>query len=305
MPAKKVSAASAKTATNTPRPRGRHANKKVIKSSEFIDDEAEEATDISDDDMRSVKSVIERSRSRSRPLPVAGRAKSAADLDDDDAMSMKSAASTNIRPRARPIARSKSVKPADDDDTHVLSLCVMSISDVTCLCSIDISSGDDAMSVKSSKSTKSAMSIDDEEWITTPPQRRSSFYCSKNSGFFLNLFCCSVSLMVSPITDEESIEMMPSPTKSVRFQKDDVLSAPLKGVLKKPEVVIPIKSRRAMSISNGWDNEDVFADGPKPSRSQSPKKSIASKSKPDDDEADLWSPFEDDSNSAKDTPKKW
>jgi hypothetical protein len=62
--------------------------------------------------------------------------------------------------------------------------------------------------------------------------------------------------MVSPITDEESIEyvafrsvfvyfnihfsrMMPSPTKSVRFQKDNVLSAPLKGVLKKPEVVIP------------------------------------------------------------------
>jgi hypothetical protein len=34
--------------------------------------------------------------------------------------------------------------------------------------------------------------------------------------------------------------MMPSPTKSVRFQKDDVLSAPLKGVLKKPEVVIPM-----------------------------------------------------------------
>jgi len=79
-----------------------------------------------------------------------------------------------------------------------------------------------------------------------------------------------------------------------------------------------------MSISDGWDNEDVFAEyvqlfmipifvfwllllssGPKPSRSQSPKKSIASKSKPDDDEADLWSPFEDDSNSAKDTPKKW
>ncbi|KIM71850.1 hypothetical protein PILCRDRAFT_16663 [Piloderma croceum F 1598] len=92
MPAKKVSAASAKTATNTLCPRGRPANKKVIKSSEFIDDEAEKVTDISDDDMRSVKSVIERSRSRSRPLPVAGRAKSAADLDDDDAMSMKSAA---------------------------------------------------------------------------------------------------------------------------------------------------------------------------------------------------------------------
>ena len=64
-------------------------------------------------------------------------------------------------------------------------------------------------------------------------------------------------MMVSPITDEESFEyvalisicvysdvhisrMMPSPTKSVRFQKDAVLSAPLKGVLKKPEVVIPV-----------------------------------------------------------------
>ncbi|KIM81672.1 hypothetical protein PILCRDRAFT_8364 [Piloderma croceum F 1598] len=128
MPAKKVSAASAKTATNTLCPRGRPANKKVIKSSEFIDDEAEEATNVSDDDMRSVKSVSE----RSRPRPVAGRAKSAMDLDDDDAMSVKSVASTNIRPRARPIARSKSSKPTDDNDI------------------IDISSRDDAMSVKSS-----------------------------------------------------------------------------------------------------------------------------------------------------------
>jgi hypothetical protein len=65
-----------------------------------------------------------------------------------------STSSTNIRPRARPIARSKSIKPTDDNDTYVLSLCVASISDITCLCSIDISSGDDAMSVKSSKSTK-------------------------------------------------------------------------------------------------------------------------------------------------------
>lgn len=141
----------------------------------------------------------------------------------------------------------------------------------------------------------SAMSIDDEEWVTTPPRRRSvcCFWLTPSISdiavtvvplfqklrFLLeplpckwqniHFICCfywpvciqsnrkrSVSLMVSPITDEESIEyvafwsvfvyfnihfsrMMPSPTKAVRFQKDDVLSAPLKGVLKKPEVVIP------------------------------------------------------------------
>ncbi|KIM74689.1 hypothetical protein PILCRDRAFT_14243 [Piloderma croceum F 1598] len=231
--------------------------------------------------MRSVKSVSE--RSRSRPRPVAGRAKSAVDSDDDDAMSVKSVASTNIRPRARPIARSKSIKPTDDNDI------------------IDISSGDDAMSVKSSKSTKSAMSIDDEEWITTPPRRSHSIVPTTPVSSRTSSVKRSVSLMVSPITDEESIEMMPSPTKSVCFQKD-ISSAPLKGVLKKPEVVIPIKSHRPMSISNGWDDEDVFADGPKPDHSRSPKKPLASKTVPDD-EVDLWSPFEDDSN-AKDTPKK-
>jgi hypothetical protein len=32
---------------------------------------------------------------------------------------------------------------------------------------------------------------------------------------------------------------MPSPSKSVRFHKDS-LPVPLKGVLKKPEVVIPV-----------------------------------------------------------------
>ena len=59
MPAKKVSTASSKATTNTPwvsivgsclavpsyyvrRPRGRPAAKKVIKSSEFVDSEAEE-----------------------------------------------------------------------------------------------------------------------------------------------------------------------------------------------------------------------------------------------------------------------
>jgi len=97
-------------------------------------------------------------RSRSRPRPVASRAKSAADSDDFitlfETPLLDSTSSTNIRPRARPIARSKSVKPADDGDTCVLFLCVTSISDITCLRSIDISSGDDAMSVKSSKSTK-------------------------------------------------------------------------------------------------------------------------------------------------------
>ena len=67
-----------------------------------------------------------------------------------------------------------------------------------------------------------------------------------------------MSMMVSPNTDEESVEcvtilhvffkkpnicmsrMMPSPTKSVRFEKDVLPSVPLKGVLKKPEVVIPV-----------------------------------------------------------------
>ncbi|KIM79449.1 hypothetical protein PILCRDRAFT_10282 [Piloderma croceum F 1598] len=255
MPAKKEPAASAKATTNTP-------------------------IDVSDDDMKSVKSMCE--RSRSRPCSVAGQAKSAMDSDDDDAMSVKSVAS---RPRARPMAKSKSTKSADDD-------------------TIDISSGDDAMSVKSSKSTKSAMSIDDEEWVTTPPRQSRSIVpktlvSSRTSSVNRKR---SVSLMVSPITDKESIEMMPSPTKSVRFQKDDVLSAPLKGVLKKPEVVIPSKSRRSMSISDGWDNEDVFADGPKHDYS---KKLLASKTGPDDDEAGLWSPFKDDSNTDKDTPKKW
>ena len=33
---------------------------------------------------------------------------------------------------------------------------------------------------------------------------------------------------------------MPSPTKSVHFEKDVLLSVLLKGVLKKPEVVIPV-----------------------------------------------------------------
>ena len=61
---------------------------------------------------------------------------------------------TNSHPRARPMAKSKSTKSADDDDTYVMSQCVISLSDITHLCSIDISSGDDAMSVKSSKSTK-------------------------------------------------------------------------------------------------------------------------------------------------------
>ena len=91
--------------------------------------------------------------------------------DDDDAMSVKSVArydfvalfttllfdstsSTNSRPRARPIAKSKSIEPVDDDDTYVMTFCVVFISDITCLHSIDISSGDDATSVKSSKSTK-------------------------------------------------------------------------------------------------------------------------------------------------------
>ncbi|KIM77373.1 hypothetical protein PILCRDRAFT_12014 [Piloderma croceum F 1598] len=86
MPAKKEPAASAKATTNTPRPRGRPPNKKIIKSSEFIDDEAEEVIDVSDDDMKSIKSMGE--RSRSRPRSVAGRAKSAVD-SDDDAMSVK------------------------------------------------------------------------------------------------------------------------------------------------------------------------------------------------------------------------
>lgn len=223
-----------------------------------------------------------------------------------------STSSTNIRPRARPIARSKSIKPTDDNDTYVLSLCVASISDITCLCSIDISSGDDAMSVKSSKSTKrywffslpvylldllmsNQCNVDwwgmDYHPSSTKvglllPIDSSNIWCSCNSRsivpktpvssrtssvWVINILfiCCfywpvciwsnrkrSVSLMVSPITDEESIEyvafrsvfvysnvhfsrMMPSPTKSVRFQKD-ISSAPLKGVLKKPEVVIPM-----------------------------------------------------------------
>jgi hypothetical protein len=63
--------------------------------------------------------------------------------------------------------------------------------------------------------------------------------------------------MVSPITDEESFEyviffywfkqpnlcisrMMPSPSKSVRFKKEASSDTPLKGVLKKPEVIIPM-----------------------------------------------------------------
>jgi hypothetical protein len=34
--------------------------------------------------------------------------------------------------------------------------------------------------------------------------------------------------------------MMPSPSKIVRCEKEAGLSTPLKGVLKKPEVVIPV-----------------------------------------------------------------
>jgi hypothetical protein len=139
----------------------------------------------------------------------------------------------------------------------------MSISDVTCLCSIDISSGDDAMSVKSSKSTKRywffslpvfllnlLMSIQcnvnwwrgmDYHPSSTKvrlllPIDSSNIWCSCNSRSIvpktpvssrtssvwviniLHICCfywpvciwsnrkCSVSLMVSPITDEESIE---------------------------------------------------------------------------------------------------
>jgi len=156
--------------------------------------------------------MSERSRSRPRPRPVPSRAKSTMDSDDDDdddAVSVKSVArydfivlltahladltsSTNSRPRPRPVAKSKSIKPVEDDDAYAMSchFYIISTSGRTFLYSIDISSGDDAMSIKSSKSTKrycifsffmflsdslcqtSAMSIDDEEWATTPPRRR-------------------------------------------------------------------------------------------------------------------------------------
>ena len=115
-----------------------------------------------------------RSRPRPRPRPVPSRAKSTMDSDDDDdAVSVKSVArydfivlltahladltsSTNSRPRPRPVAKSKSIKPVEDDDAYVMSchFYIISTSGRTFLYSIDISSGDDAMSIKSSKSTK-------------------------------------------------------------------------------------------------------------------------------------------------------
>ena len=48
--------------------------------------------------------------------------------------------------------------------------------------------------------------------------------------------------------------MLPSPTKSVRFQ-NRVASAPLKGILKKPEVVIPVWV--AFEISLAASNTDL------------------------------------------------
>ena len=88
-------------------------------------------------------------------------------------------------------------------------------------------------------------------------------------------------------------------------------------------MIITSKSHGSLSISNGWDDEDVFvkcvqlfannfsiltisalSSTPTPNYSPSPRKSLASNTEPDDDEAGLWSAFEDDGNVDKDTPKK-
>ena len=50
-----------------------------------------------------------------------------------------------------------------------------SLCDSVCLFSCSVSaydSDDDAMSVKSTKSVKSAMSVDDDNFVATPPRRR-------------------------------------------------------------------------------------------------------------------------------------
>ncbi|KIM78970.1 hypothetical protein PILCRDRAFT_10889 [Piloderma croceum F 1598] len=371
MPPKKNPTAASKASTATPRPRGRPP-KRVVKSSEFIDDKAEEVTSFSDDDdVRSIKSTA-RTNECPRPRPhTASRAKSVS--DDDDAMSVKSVASTNNRSRSRPAAKAKSVRPVrDDDDTIDISsgddvMSVMStdnrsqshpaakaksvklvtgddIGDDTMSVksaknraqsrpaakaksvkpvigddTVDISSGDDAMSVKSAnnrsrsrpaakaksvkpatdddtidfssdddamsvksvKSAKSAMSIDDEEWPATPPSRRSRSIVPK-----------------TPVSSRTSSVMMPSPTKSVWFEKDVLPSIPLKGVLKKPEVVIPVKS-----TYESWDVESPSAGNPTPSPWSSSKASV-SNAKHDVKEANLLSPFEEDTGADVDTPKK-
>jgi hypothetical protein len=73
--------------------------------------------------------------------------------------------------------------------------------------------------------------------------------------------------------------MLPSPTKSmtlvqkVRFNNDSKTVTPLKGVLKKPQVVVPrcvhvwdwpissdqyLISDNANASNSGWDDKDVF-----------------------------------------------
>jgi len=118
--------------------------------------------------------------------------------------------------------------------------------------------------------------------------------------------------------------MMPSPSKSVRFHKDS-LPVPLKGVLKKPEVVIPVwvglvsffvwcwvvvwvtanlrfpslctkaGMKKKTHFLGTWLSRSslkiIFYNTCHSTPTPSPKKASTSIDKEDDDEADLWSNF--------------
>jgi hypothetical protein len=79
------------------------------------------------------------------------------------------------RSRSRLSTSARTTKDEDDKYVPVSLLYLYSPYDLPFCLSCSVSaydSGDDAMSVKSAKSTKSAMSVDNDNFTTTPPRRR-------------------------------------------------------------------------------------------------------------------------------------
>ncbi|KIM79454.1 hypothetical protein PILCRDRAFT_10289 [Piloderma croceum F 1598] len=276
--AKKSNSTASKVATSTFRPRARPSTKKIVKSSEFIDDEADEVSDDGKKSAPNASTNLCHPRGRPSTKKITGSSESVEceaddviEISDEDKKSALAAAkaSTNTpQPRGRSATKKvlrssgsvdngveKFIDVSDDEDTKSVkssaSMASRSRSRLSTKVAkneddVDISAydSDGAMSIKSTKSTKSAMSVDDSNFVTTPTRSRS--FVPKTPSSCASSRKRSASAMTSPITDDEDFEMLESPVKHmapmqrVRFDNAAKSVTPLKGVLKKPEVVLPL-----------------------------------------------------------------